>query len=348
MLKNTIATIAFVTAVSAAPAIAAPAHGLTDFIGFGDSLSDKGRLPEAFATQPPQLGSRFSDGPTWMEILGQEFEDRGGANINLALGGATAGENTADRRAGYAFAESVVMRDPTNPDDIPFDELRSFATQINSFLTSGLADSVGSNPLVTVLLGGNDILGLPDSPTTADFTAVGTTIIGSIASGIQTLIAADSKFDNFLVSNLPSFTRAPSLFGAPAALTEPFDVAIETFNFALETQMGLLATATGTNIEIFDLYSAFDARYQEGLDMGLIADQACLEGGVNNCSVLGSSSQYLFLDDIHPNSFLQSGIASAALAQVGPNIAPIPLPATATLVLLGLGGLAAMRRRKAA
>jgi phospholipase/lecithinase/hemolysin len=339
----------------AAPLHAAPA-GFTDFVGFGDSLSDKGRFPELLATNPPQDGSRFSDGPTWMERVGAAFEAMSGGNVNLALGGATAGPNTLNRVAQYTFAESVNgPRDANDPDDIPFLELIDFGAQINSFLNGpttsavgGLANSIGSNPLVTVLLGGNDFLGLPDNPTEADFLTVGSTIITALSTGISVLAAADAKFDDFMISNMPSFTKAPSIFFVPQVFKDPTDLAIQQFNMALAASMDSLGTTLGVNIQIFDLYSTFESRYQEGLLAGLIGSDSCLPGGgVNNCPNPGDSEAYLFLDDIHPNSFIHEGIADAALLRVESFAAPVPLPAGGVLLIGAVCMFAGMRRRAA-
>ena len=326
--------------------VAAQAANLefTDFVGFGDSLSDKGRQPAILATQPPQDGGRFSDGPTWMERLGAQFA---GENINLALGGATAGPNTASRIAGYEAAEGLVVRDPADPDDIPFVDLRDFGTQVDTFLSAsrGLAASVGDNPLVTVLIGGNDFLQIDDFSDTAAAFQVGTTVVTSISEGISKLALSDAKFDDFFVMNLPSFARSPSLFGAPDAFTDPIDGAIEAFNANLEASLAVLAASLNVNIEVFDLYTEFNALYDEGLAAGLIGDAACLPGGgVNNCPNPGDSADYLFLDDVHPNAFLHKGIADATLAQLaGP--APVPLPAGLPLLMFAVGVFALAKRR---
>lgn len=352
---------AIVATLLAVPAHAAPT-GFTDFVGFGDSLSDKGRFPVPLATTPPQDGSRFSDGPTWMERVGAAFEARGGANINMALGGATAGPNTLDRVNQYIGAEGANAifngpRDPNNPDDIPYLELIDFGAQVNAFLNGptasavgGLANTVGSNPLVTVLLGGNDFLGLPDNPTRTDFNIVGGTVIGALSAGITTLAtSAGGVFNDFMVANMPSFTKNPSLFFVPQALKDPTDFAIQQFNAALAGNMAILGANLGVNIEIFDLYSTFETVYADGLSEGLIGFDSCLPGGgVNNCPVPGASEQFLFLDDIHPNSFIQSGMGDAVLTQLSGRIAaPVPLPAGGLLLLAGLGAFAVARRRAA-
>ncbi len=335
--------------------------GFTDFIGFGDSLSDKGRFPEGLATSPPQDGSRFSDGPTWMEQVGAAFEARGGENINLALGGATAGPNTVNREAQYNFAEAVQAAEngprssiADDPDDIPYLDLINFGAQVNSLLSRGFVSTLDDNPLVTVLLGGNDFLGLPDNPTEPEFQSVGATIITSLANGISTLAAADAKLDDFMISNMPSFTKAPSIFLVPQAFKDPTDMAIQAFNTALADSMELLEAqltlglGRQISIEMFDLYTTFETTYQAGLDAGLIGFDSCLpDSTTNNCPNEGDSSAYLFLDDIHPNSFLQTGIADGALAQLASRIAPVPLPAGLPLLLLGMAAFGVMKRRAA-
>ena len=369
------ASVALAAALLAGPSYSA-STGFTDFVGFGDSLSDKGRIPSTPFTSPPQLGGRFSDGPTWMEQVGQRFEDRGGANINMSLGGATAGANRQSRIDDYVAGEAAYtgifgQRDSSNPDDIPFEELQDFNTQIATFLSGpstsavgGLAQRVGDNPLVAVLLGGNDFLALPSNPTNTEVAAVVTSAITALSTGIQTLASAGTQFDDFMVGNFLGSARFPASFNAPQSEKDANDALVSQFNALLAGSMATLASNLSLglgrtiNIEIYDAFSAFNTAHAAGLAGGLIGDSQCL--GVmpnpvdlslpgipfNNCPNPGDSDDYLFLDDIHPNSFIQNGMANAALSQLEGRIAPVPLPAGGILLIGGLSAFAALRRTR--
>ncbi|WP_368073725.1 hypothetical protein [Sulfitobacter sp. JL08] len=63
----------------------------TSFYTFGDSLSDDGKF---LALDPPSLGGRFSKDLVWAERIEDQFIAAGRDTANLAIGGATAGDQT--------------------------------------------------------------------------------------------------------------------------------------------------------------------------------------------------------------------------------------------------------------
>ena len=67
------------------------AEPYTSYFAFGDSLTDDGKFgPGGLA--PPSFDGRFSNGLTYAEYIASDFEAQGKFTLNLALGGATAGE----------------------------------------------------------------------------------------------------------------------------------------------------------------------------------------------------------------------------------------------------------------
>ncbi|MEM8979163.1 MAG: SGNH/GDSL hydrolase family protein [Pseudomonadota bacterium] len=322
------------------PASATTLTPFTGFVGFGDSFSDKGRLQ---MLQPPSNAGRFTDGLSWMETLGAEFEARGQANFNMALGGATAGPiNTFVPL--YEAVEPLAVRDPNDPDDIPFVDLATLDDQIASFAKAGFANQTGDNPLVTMLIGGNDFGQNPAVDPAS--------VIQEIANGILGVAALGPQYDSFMVANLFDFSIQPSNFNL-----DPLDkLAIRTqimlFNNALAQSLSGLSFATGLEIEIFDFFSVNDSMYMEAIDAGLILDDTCtvalatLDFDPNNqCLAPGASEAFLFLDNTHPGDFAHSRWAEAAIAQVESRLAPIPLPSGLMLALGGFGALLVLRRK---
>ena len=313
----------------------------TGHIGFGDSFSDKGRFGRL---QPPSNAGRFTDGITWMEILSNAFSERGQANFNMAMGGATAGPvNTND--LGYLLAELLVTRDPNDPDDIPFFSLGNLSRQISSAVNAGFDTLLGDNPLVTIQLGGNDFQQNPD--------ANPLDVIGAIVSGIEEIVALGAQFDNFMIGNLPDFSILPEFFDAPDEEREAIRDQSVQYNLLLSQAMADLATAQDIEIEIFDFFGVTDSIYQEAIDAGLVLDEPCTDTLLaffpnpgNNCFFPGASEDFLFVDDVHPGDFVHSRWGAAALAQIDNRLAPIPLPASMPLLFAGAGLFAVAARRR--
>ncbi|KAJ3147113.1 hypothetical protein HDU86_008109 [Geranomyces michiganensis] len=81
-----LAAATFASSVHALPTASAPGP----FVVFGDSLSDNGNFyaftNRSYPPSPPYYGGRFSNGPTWIELVAEKY---GAAMANLAWGGAT-------------------------------------------------------------------------------------------------------------------------------------------------------------------------------------------------------------------------------------------------------------------
>lgn len=319
-MSKPIAAIAFcvTAAVSTVPA---DASTYTSYYAFGDSLTDDGKL----GLPLPYAGGRFSTGPTWAEYIAEFFSAAGLSTANLALGGATAGD--------------------TNTNDYP-DAAQPFATfnsQISTFTPLGNSGATGSNPLISVLLGANDIFQGGD-PVAAAM---------AVGAGLKRLTELGEKFDDFLVSTLPG------LGGGDA------DPAI-AFNIELEKQLVDLE-AGGANIIRVD-----QAVYQAGLfprlgELGITnLDGPCVveptaDSPGSDCTIIGFEDDgtpirdlsiadtYYLIDSVHPTGPVQRAFGEFAIDLIEEDLpAPIPLPAGLPLLVVGLGAFAWMRRRQAA
>ena len=338
-MKLRIAAILTVFSI-AGGATAAPLDPFTGFVAFGDSFSDAGRFGDFF--QPPSNKGRFTDGRTWAEYVGDAFEARNQNVVNMAVGGATAGDvNATDPQ--YAFIDSVTPRDPNNPNDIPLTALRNLSGQATAFADAGFDMLVGDNPLVSIMIGGNDVLQGVTPP--AD-------IIGRIAAGIVQIASNGPEFDSFLVANLPDFSQAPDAFFAPDFIKEDIRNQSIAFNAALSMAMSDLAVF-GIEVEIFDLFGVNQGVYADAVSAGLVLDDACVEriaspDPLNKCLAPGSSADFLFIDNVHPGDFAHTRWADAALSQIGNRLAPVPLPAGFPLLIGAVAGLGLLRLRRAA
>jgi outer membrane lipase/esterase len=198
--------LVLIMAATLASAGAVPAQAATSFNNlfvFGDSLVDSGnaRLLQiqsgvANPTAPPELGyfqGRFSNGFNFADYVSLDLLSRpataflaGGSNF--AVGGAQAAEVAGD----------------ASP---------SFAEQIAFLVASG--QSISSNSLVLVTLGGNDVraelasaaVGGPPSLNRA---------VSALSSGLTSLINLGAR--NFVVTGQPNVGQIPGVtqLGSPA------------------------------------------------------------------------------------------------------------------------------------
>ncbi len=303
--------------------VAAPASAQVSnygrIVAFGDSLSDNGNLTTfGFAPPAPYDSGRFSNGPTWVEILAgtqpvtgapstmTQFWSTGTVtgDVNLALGGARADDSVAV------------------PPGVP--------SQITAF--SAFGGSFGANDLVTVWAGANDIFQFftaNPAPTQAQITAQGITTAGVEAGNVQSLIGMGAK--TILVANLPNLGATPSFNGTPTSSAGGF-VASLAYNGALDANLkGIAAAVPGVNIVQMDTFSAFNAIIKNPAAFGFTNVTApCFnQAAMTLCGATpAAQNKYLFWDGVHPTEaghILLAQYANLLLStgQIAPVITPL-------------------------
>lgn len=318
----------------------------SSYIAFGDSLTDDGKFAGTpFEPGLPSFDGRFSNGPTYAEIIAQDFTASGQFSANFAIGGATARDDNENALppqfgtfGGQVATLSGVITDP------------------------GVRAAIGDNPLFSVLFGGNDVLqnvGLPD-----DFgvvPGVGALAADAVEANIRAIAALDEDFDDFLVLNLPDVSQTPlfqnSAFGvgalAPLAALESAG-----YNDQLATNIDSLRS-DGINIIEFDLNAFSAAQRVEFAGLGIDVDTPCSfdlgnPGPENTCvfspgspddTDLSLADNFLFIDGVHPNALSQAGTAAAIQSAVA---ATVPVPAGLPLLLAGIGVFGFFRFRRTA
>ena len=201
-MKKTLTGAALAACLAAplhAAAPAAPEDVFTSFWAFGDSLTDDGKLDGALI--PPSFEGRFTNGPTWAELIAAGFAVSG----NYALGGATAGPENENV---YPAAAAP---------------LATLAGQGALFAATGAAVA-GANPLVAIWAGSNDIFQNWDE---AGFDPAAAA--DALAQMVYDLAALGPVFDDFLIPLLPGATGSPA-FPDGASPLAPFTAA---FNLRL-------------------------------------------------------------------------------------------------------------------
>lgn len=265
----------------------------TEFVIFGDSLSDNGNLYAGTSALgdptpgPPQYATgEFTDGVNsvpsttsplglWIEQLAKKMNlpapvpfIKGAGGLNYAVGGAVTGHNP--------------NWTPTSLTQIP-----ALTDQLTLFMSQH--PSPPSSALYVFWGGSNDIL---NNPSTASTEA--TTAVANIQGNINTLIAAGAKY--FLWLDLAPLGLIPEAYNS--SNSPIFNAAAVAYNTAWSTAISQLKAAhPGITIVGVDVYSLFLS----------IAVNPALFGYTNIISpAQGQTSvnpnTYVFWDQLHPTT----------------------------------------------
>ena len=310
-----------VVAVCLAPVVGA-IPTFSNMVVIADSLADPGNLflvdGGAFPPSPPYFGGRFTNGPTWVELLAPQI----GAPPSTPF--LTGGSNYAFGGAQTGFGNSVV----NSP---------NLGSQLQTYLSA-------HTPSPTELFVLN---GAPN-----DFLLAGETNPAVTATNLANLIRSlyNAGAREFLVPNLPDLTTVPGIaenIPSPFVIT-PANIGARSgaFNSIFGAQLDVLqATLPGIEIHRLDLAGLLNDVRANPAAYGLtnVTDPVLTPTGL-----AGNPDQYLWWDAVHPTARVHQAIAARALEAVS-----MPLPSGARSGLLTGGSAIALigisrRRRRAA
>jgi len=291
----------------------------TEVIAFGDSLSDSGNvyaLTGGWIPASPYWQGRFSNGPTWAEVLAAQLGladpaarwDSVGERTNYAVGGAKTdhteeffGVIGMDRQVGWF--QNDLLNDPSW--DV-------------------------SDALFVVWGGGNDYMGYLDSggplPTPA----------ANLRQRMETLIGLGAE--RFVTCNLPPLGDAPKYRGTSKEAQA--DQLSQTFAVELQQQVNeLSALNPQCTFYYLDVYNVFQDILANPGDYGLtnVTDPA-----FDGSSVVPNPDQYLFWDSVHPTRVGHVLLGVNAFNHI------VPEPGSVVLLWLGLPALLGLRRKPGA
>jgi len=213
---------------------------LSKIVVFGDGLSDQGRLGKLTANRyppsPPFADGRWTNGPTWVEVLSQKSGIPLAAEDNYAQGGATTGAFNINEPLRQALGLGA---------DVP---IRGVWAQVEAAVKGG--GKLDPAALYVVWAGGHDIgayldYGQPD--------LVAYPPAQNVRRAIEALADSDAK--HFLVGNMPDMGNTPAYYGMPKAAkaTE----LVTTYNQGLAAVAAELRRNRGLDIIEFDGAAAF-------------------------------------------------------------------------------------------
>jgi phospholipase/lecithinase/hemolysin len=169
------------------------------------------------------------------------------------------------------------------------------------------------------------------------------TAIGSVMSSLGNALGglASLGASHFLVPNLPDLSLTPEV----RAIGNPFVTGVAQaasvgFNQVLS---GFLGSFAVLDISTIDVFSAQTRMTLDPAAFGLVnVSDACFDGdlaGTGTPAVCANPDAFLYWDYEHPTSALHAEIGRLALLAV-------PEPAGWSLLLIGLGGIGLMGRRR--
>ena len=264
----------------------------------------------AFVGEPGEDTTlRASDAPLWSEQIILDFEDAGKTAESFAAGGATAG---LDR-------------------DAPLD----LGGQVDLLLgeTAGFGDA----PLVALWIGGNDIAafqsGLDPATTFAAYTSALTDLISVGVTDFLLFEVPDVGF----TSLLQDFTPPPANPDDPTAaeLASEAAAGLNTLFF----DIAVAALPDFVDVTLIETFELTRTAYEDPEFFGALATGPCV---LPNIGQVADCSTNSFWDPFHPTGLIHSYVADEVKNAY---LAPVPLPAAGWMLLAGLGGLAAFRRR---
>ena len=295
-LPRVVCAVAFAIAAGAASA------QFSNFVSFGDSLSDAGSFKPVL---PPGTGLFTTNpGPVWTQALAQRY--------GLTSSPANQGGNN------YAQGGARVTQNPGVPPDFPpTANATPIVTQINQFLAGGPLDR---GALYSVWGGANDLftqLGLLQAGAITQVQLQGNMTLAAtqLLGGIAQLQAAGAQ--NLLVFNLPDVGKTP--FGVGSGQGASIGSISSLYNTVLNSGLNQL----GGNVIRVNVHALFNEIIADPARFGLtnVTSPACTVASSLTCTPAtlvdpNAPQNFGFADGVHPTTAGHRIIAQLAASMI--------------------------------
>jgi len=326
------------TAIAALLLVAAPAAALSpsSFVFFGDSFIDAGAVHQftGGAVAPAAQGffqGRFSDGPTWADLLGKA--SFGGFVPTFYTGNPPL---TVPGSPGFTFTPGATnfavggARAGSDDGQIP-----GLLTQVGLYnlYRAATGDQPDADTLFVINFGNNDVNYIDGLGTLAEKQAAA----GQYVTNITTVVAGLSNqgITNILVAGVPNPTNPTGV-----ALQEVLDMSLDG--------LAPLLTANSTTLHRFDYFDFFTELGRNpvrfDLPATLITDPT--RWCIKELPFGSDCSNYLSFDGIHVTKGVQLAIADSISRQL--SLPAVPEASTWGMMIIGFGAVGFAMRRRAA
>jgi len=280
----------------------------TAIYAFGDSLSDAGNLWKLLNHQapvsPPYSNGRFTNGPVWVQDLGDALglpmraSLRGGTDY--AYGGA---------HSGASLAHSLA------PIDLPY-QLQAFREEI---------PNPERTALFTLWMGANDLFDVIDNTgfTTAQRNQALRQIVANDARFVNAIGKMGAK--HLLLITIPDLGTTPYYTTQGAAVARKATAVTRLFNTLLTARIKSVAEDNGIGLRIIDTFALIDRAVARPGYFGYTnVTDPCWTGSFTDASsgevcakFPAMQNKHLFWDDRHPTASGHAIIADKAANAVG-------------------------------
>lgn len=297
-MKQQILTLGFVLFSLMLP-LKAAAQKIEKIYPFGDSLSDSGNLYNATLKligtgypPSPYFKGRFSNGPVWVEYLGQKLKLNPTPYTSLPLGSSNAPDGI-----NYAFGASSSGYDNALYPKAP---LPGLLAQVSLFTVSLAQSKQTADPdaLYIVWAAANDYLfGKVTDPQVP---------VKNLLTAVTALVAVGAK--NIVVVNLPDLGKLPGT-RLNGQISSQLTALTSAHNSNLAQKVLSLKLYSKANIILLDANTLFNTflKYPGAFGFKNVTN-ACL----TNNTVCANPNQYVFWDNYHPTTAAHKQLGNLA------------------------------------